>query len=992
MRNIRNRLVSFLSLCAVVLLGVGSFFTTRYLAGGLSAAAAQYYDRLQFRDFELRCSVGITEEDLRSLTDTEQVTAAEGVISVAAALTRDRTRQTVQLLSLTERVSIPELLEGALPRAGNECALGADLMREYGIAVGDTVRLSASADASQALLRESEFLVTGKIWHPEYLRQSRTYYAVVALAAFDPAVTGGWYSAAFVRRAQPVGVDPFSDEYDAAVSDTLRALERLTGERSAERDRQLLQSGVDLIRAVMGAEAPESDAALLSDAREALSGLLRDAETAAARGDLMLDAVQAMLEWAGAHPEELPPGAEEALRLLAQLREQAQDYAGVVERAYRPVAEAQLSGADSAAAELALQQAMDDAWTGDPELPDAETVDRLMEAFQASPAGQAGSLRGARAALETYMVVASGQGIDGVRRSLEDYGRAKAALPLLRSAANALAPGRWVVLGRSANSGYVDLRSNLDAIGHAGIFFGTLFLLVSALVCGSTLTIMAEDQKEQIGALKALGFRGGEILKKYLLFSVSAAVAGVLLGTGFACLLALLMQGLYAGNGLYIFGRAGILVPPGLTAGVCLLAIALCAAVTALTCARLLKTPAALLLKGVTLARAGARRETKRRQRGGRSLYSGLILRNMRDGKARVLVSVAIIAGSCLIIGIGFTLKFSFDGMLRRQTDAVYVYDLRIDLGENVSAAQADAVDRVLTDSGADWAPALRETRLCQLGDRLEAAYVIRGDAELFKGFLRITDPDTGLPLQLPDSGVLIQSRMAETCGISAGAPVTLLDDALAPCTAQVSGVFQNYQGRMLLFSRSGYTGLFGQEGRDNCRYVSLNGADAARLEACLLAISEDLQLERADAFTVQYRSFTLIYRLVVVGMTLIAILMAFMILLNLVNILVRRRKAEVIILRINGFSYRASIASLIGETAVITLAGLAAGTVLGILSAPAVVRLMEQPDVQLIREISVPAWVLAVVIEAAFSAAVCFLAFRAARRFELTEIARQDE
>jgi len=61
-RNIRKRIVSYLSICLVIMLGLGGFFITRYMGAGIDAEATKYYNDHSFKNFELISSLGITDE------------------------------------------------------------------------------------------------------------------------------------------------------------------------------------------------------------------------------------------------------------------------------------------------------------------------------------------------------------------------------------------------------------------------------------------------------------------------------------------------------------------------------------------------------------------------------------------------------------------------------------------------------------------------------------------------------------------------------------------------------------------------------------------------------------------------------------------------------------------------------------------------------------------------------------------------------------------
>ena len=60
--------------------------------------------------------------------------------------------------------------------------------------------------------------------------------------------------------------------------------------------------------------------------------------------------------------------------------------------------------------------------------------------------------------------------------------------------------------------------------------FPTFFFIVSTMVCLTTMTRMVEEERTQLGTLKALGYSNKMISSKYLVYAVMASLIGVILG------------------------------------------------------------------------------------------------------------------------------------------------------------------------------------------------------------------------------------------------------------------------------------------------------------------------------------------------------------------------------------------------------------------------------------------------------------------------------
>ena len=109
-RNIRKRIVSYLSICLVIMLGLGGVFITRYMGAGINKEATGYFNDHNFKNYELISSLGITDEDLAQIKETEGITDAEGVIRTSGSLTRGDLNCNIELVSMTENGALDLVL------------------------------------------------------------------------------------------------------------------------------------------------------------------------------------------------------------------------------------------------------------------------------------------------------------------------------------------------------------------------------------------------------------------------------------------------------------------------------------------------------------------------------------------------------------------------------------------------------------------------------------------------------------------------------------------------------------------------------------------------------------------------------------------------------------------------------------------------------------------------------------------------------------------
>ena len=545
----------------------------------------------------------------------------------------------------------------------------------------------------------------------------------------------------------------------------------------------------------------------------------------------------------------------------------------------------------------------------------------------------------------------------------------------------------WVFQERSLNRGFFDISTNINAAVDIGYALGVLFLLIAGLVCFSTLIIIVEEERKLVGATKAFGFKNNEILGKYLIFSVTASAAGAVLGILLAIGITRYAVGIVADTAMYSCPIEHFYLDVPSTIIVSIGALVLCAGVTTLSCAGLLRSSAYNLMNGITQA-TKPRKQTAGRKPNG-SLYSRLIIRNMINEKARVLISIIIIAGSCAIVGIGITLKYAFGGMVNQELKDVTVYDYRIDFSPSlVTEEERATVEKMMTDAGISWVPASYEAHLYERDDHADALMIISGDPTQLTEFVKPRDPKTNQVIAIPEHGILIQNRMHEVYGYRTGDSISILDSMLNSYSAEVAGTITNYAGRLALCSDTAYQEIFGTAPVPNCYYATMNGADEAAFQTALAEISHHFSPERADYFRDTLQGSFMLYNLIVAISIGIAIIMSFIILTNLANIFINRKKKELTVMRINGFSIKQTIHYLTRETIITVAVGLILGLVLGIILAPLLIRILESNDAQFIRSTNWYAWTVAVIMEAVFAFGINLTVFQKVKKLTFRDVA----
>lgn len=248
LRNIWKQRVAYLSVIVIALLGVTTFLGVNYAYEALKKNSSGMYNAVNYRDIEIISTGLLTEEDLEAILNTAGVTDAEAVWQTGVKVEAGDKKQDVNIITLTERINRPDLIEGRLPEAAGECAVERMLADEMGWRVGDEVQ--ALKAAGDTYLANDRFSIVGVVNHPDHTSVSipEPLYMIATRDSFDMAALDDCFMKAEIVVDKPANVDRFDAKYESTVDAVAARLDELAGKRTSIRDVEIkgrIQSQLD---------------------------------------------------------------------------------------------------------------------------------------------------------------------------------------------------------------------------------------------------------------------------------------------------------------------------------------------------------------------------------------------------------------------------------------------------------------------------------------------------------------------------------------------------------------------------------------------------------------------------------------------------------------------------------------------------------------------------------------------------------------------------
>lgn len=557
--------------------------------------------------------------------------------------------------------------------------------------------------------------------------------------------------------------------------------------------------------------------------------------------------------------------------------------------------------------------------------------------------------------------------------------------------------GTWYIQDRSGNPGYSDYSENTDRIAAVGDVFPLIFFIVAALVCLTTMTRMVEEQRIEMGTMKALGYGGWQIAMKYAAYAMSACISGGVVGAiiGFKLFPYVIMKGYSI---MYYLGKLETPYRADI-AFMAIAAMAVCtAAATFSACYASLKEVPATLMRPKA-PKAGRRVLLEKIPFIWKKLSftSKVTVRNLFRYKKRFFMSVIGIAGSGALLVTAFGLNDSIFGIIEKQFGDIwqmdvqaYVYeamplaDIQELLGKNPANDDFDSVMFCL-DSQME----------CKNGGRSQSGVHLLGVESAGSMAGRINLHNGGAPVTLDDSGVVVTAKLAETLSIKAGDEINMRtggEDHLM----RVIGVADNYVYHYVYITAAYYETVFGKAMQYNGFMGNLkDGLTDETMDAMSTQLLSDSRMYTVRTIESIYASVwdsLSILNYVVLVLILGSGMLTFVVMLNLTNINIGERMRELATLRVLGFYDKEMYDYIFRENNALSVIGAFVGLVFGKIMHLFVIRTCEVDMVMFVRSAKPLSYVYAFALTIVFSLIVNLLMRPKVRAIDMVESLKSAE
>ncbi len=1027
-REIKKSMTRFISIMLIVALGVAFYSGVRSTMPAMHMTADASYDKEDLMDIRVVGTLGLTDSDLEAIKSIEGVEYVEGSYTTDFLCIVNSKEIVTRVISMAEKINGIKVLEGRYPEKYNECLVSQEFLNESGLELGKAVTLSTGTDTpvSDTIVTDtyqivgvcsSTYYLNGEVGTSNVGDGMGDGYIVIPRQAFVTDVFTSIYMT--VQGAKELNC--YSDEYDDLVDTVEEKIEQIAGNRCeirfneirSQSNNTLLKARADYEEAQLVVQEEIQNAAdelaaqeklieqskqEIQDNKELLENAevnlpiyeqqVADAEKQIAEGEEQIATIKQTLD-------ESKSTLDNAVKSLEELQNDPDADPEQVESMTYTVTTLQ-STYNYVQQELVVKE--QELEEGKKELVQAKvTLGQLQSAV--ANKGQLDSaeqeildadamLKDARAEYETFK-----------QDALAELADAEAELKEAERKVNEMEVPVWHILDRNSIEGYVSYINDSDSIGAIGTVFPMIFFFVAALVSLTTMTRMVEEERMQIGTLKALGYSKGAIASKYLLYSATASIAGSIIGVfvgelSIPPLIITAYRAVYYNLGDNIIHlNAWYAISAGLVATLCTTLAAFGA------CYYSLRSVPASLMRPVA-PKAGRRTLVEKITFIWQRLNFGQksAVRNLFRYKKRFFMTLFGVGGCMALLIVGLGIRDSVSMMTEKQYGEIFHYTSIVSVDSSITRAERREMLSKLTavpniegyiQANRTMISATAEVTTDK-DDEKRAYLVVPTDVDQFPNFVTLKERTGGQKsVSLADNGVVITEKYADLLGVGVGDSIYLKIDesTVTPKEVKVIGITENYIFNYIYMTPTLYLSMYNVEPEINI--LMLKNNELLNDENFKTALSRidgvNSVITNADELESINKVINNLYFIIIL-MVVSAAVLAFVVLYNLNNINITERRRELATFKLLGF-YNNELATYVyRENIILSIFGIILGIVMGVVLHRFVMITVETDVYMFGRELKIWSIIIAIALTVLFTVIVNAITYFSLKKIDMVE------
>lgn len=491
----------------------------------------------------------------------------------------------------------------------------------------------------------------------------------------------------------------------------------------------------------------------------------------------------------------------------------------------------------------------------------------------------------------------------------------------------------YYVNDRKNDSGYDTYQSNSEKIELITNIFPVFLFAVAALVSFSTMTRFIDEERQNIGVLRALGYSKLDTSLKFVIYSLTAALTGVLVGAiGGYWILPRIIFNAYTANltltnfqsgfswkYLFLTFLIAILCTTG--AAIIQLIIVLQAKTSELLLPKAPKNGSRILLEKIKPFWQHL------------SFNYKVTLRNIFRYKVKMIMTILGIAGCTGLLMMGFGIRDSLAGIGQKQYSEIIKYDLIAVDKDSLSSEQSTKLNQKLSSSQVNkYLPVYFENVSKKIaGTNQNISIIVPEKGSQISKYISLRNRSSGQKINLNSRGIVISEKLAKLLNLSIGDELSLVTTNGKKVKLPISNICEMYMGHYVLMSSGVYRKYFRQKAPSNAQLIELNNktqinsfASSLMKTGAVSAINLNTNNQQIIDSLIQSMDKVMF---LLIGL---AALLAVVVIFTLTTTNLEERMREIATLKVLGFYNNEASLYIYRETIILSIFGILIGFLIG--------------------------------------------------------------
>ena len=983
-RTIKKSFPRFLSLIIMSMLGVLVYTGLQATSPDMLHTLDNYYDKENVYDLKIISSMGLIEDDINILKNTNNIKDVEGLYSEDILLSVEEKDYVINISSLPQKINKVELLKGKLPTKENEIVIEQNFLKNTNYKIGDTITITSEN------INPKELTIVGTILSPLYFNNTAVsqtrgastkgtgninYYSYILPSSFNQ----DYYTSIYITVDNAKKEITSKKEYKSIIEKTTNILDTIKTNQEDNRYKKLYQEALSKIE-----EKEQEINEELNDSKKQLDKArkeLNDAKKLLDNTKKQLNSFSSSLDNA---KKQISKGKKEYQNTLKKYNIEESSITKNINLLKTNITELEqiISTLNNQTEEykiysIKLQELKAQLSNLEQLKKPKDNLAKAENEYNKNYSLYKTSLKKYNDGLKEYQ-----SGLKEYQKGLKEYedGKqtAKEEITKAKNELNEIEHPTWYIYDRSDDQTYASYINQTVSIKNLSAIFPLVFYGVAILVSLISMNRMVEDDRGEIGTLKSLGFNNKEIITKYLRFSFLATIIGALLGTiigltAIPYLIFIIYQLLFILPNFHF----GLNLSISLTSIIISL-ICICGA-TIITAYKVLKDKPAILMRPKPPTSGKKILLEKIKPLWHIIKFSNKItIRNIFRYKKRVFVTVFGITGCTALMLCGFGIKDSIVDLTKMQYGQTFKYD-GITYTNNLTNKDIFNTEEINSYIEAEQITGiLNESNITML--------IVPSKDSLTKIVNTINKDNKKVSLK--ENEVLITDKLADIHNIKKGDTITILDGDKKIYKLKVSEIVKNYMGHYIYLDKNTLSKY--KEYKPNIVYFNtttkLNKKDQEKLSNKLLQNDEVMTVIHTETLMESTRDMLKSLDKIIAVLIILAAALSFVVLYNLSNINITERKREIATLKVLGFFDNEVDNYITKENLILTIIGIIFGLIFGHFLTYIVIGTVELENTRFLREISILSCIYSSLISLVFTFIVNFVTHHSLKKINMIE------